>query len=172
MSVCVLMSAHPTLSKEYKTVVDIYAARRESMCEERLWKQEADALTHPGGNLKLPYRTTRDLADAEPILAEYSRRLFDWVTAKFPETSSESRFLSVMQSMCLLLKAGPAHEDTEMEHWKKVLDLARVAMRLRLEIHTFSLSLQVGEVQYDTADAVHCVHAAAMSTMLRMYTCV
>ena len=139
------------------------------MQRRRSWREEADALTHPSGNFKLPYRTTKDLADAEPIIAEYCARMCDWGLGNFPATSGESRFLRVMQSLSLLLASVSTAEERDLEHWKAVLDLSRQAMNLRLDVRAFSLSLQVGDVQYDTTDLVHCAHAAAVSAMLGMY---
>lgn len=139
------------------------------MLQRRPSREEADALTHPSGNFKLPYRTAKDLADAEPIIAEYCARMCDWGLENFPATSGESHFLRVMQSLSLLLASASSAGDSDLEHWKAVLDLARQAMNLRLDVRGFSLSFQVGEVQYDITDLVHCAHAAAVSAMLGMY---
>jgi hypothetical protein len=93
----------------------------------------------------------------------------EWGVNNFPATSGESRFLRSIQSLSLLLASASSTEDRDLEHWKSVLDLARQVMNLRLDVHAFSLSFQVGEVQYCTTDLVHCAHAAAVSAMLGMY---
>jgi len=157
------------VAQEYNQLIDINVERPAYMPQRRPSREEADALTHPSGNFKLPYRTTKDLADAEPIIAEYCSRMCEWGFKNFPATSGESRFLRVMQSLSLKLASVSDPENIELEHWKTVLELARQAMNLRLDVHAFSLSLQVGEVQYDTTDLVHCAHAAAVSVMLGLY---
>jgi hypothetical protein len=133
---------------------------------QRPSREEADALTHPSGNFKLPYRTAPDLAEAEPIIAEYCSRMCEWGIARFPVTSVESRFLRLMQSLSMLLALGPSVEDSAIDHWKAVLDVARRVMKLRLEVHAFSMSVEVGKVQYEVTDLVHCAHATAMAGII------
>jgi hypothetical protein len=154
---------------EYTKQFDINAERRQSMQQRRHSREEADALTHPSGNFRLPYQTIAGLGEAEPIIAEYCARMCDWGIARFPATSVESRFLRVMQSLSLQLASVGAPENADQGHWTALLDLARQSMKLRLDVRCFSLSIEIGGVQYDTTDLVHCVHAAAVSALLGLY---
>lgn len=154
---------------EYNKQFHINAERRPSMQQRRPSREEADALTHPSGNFKLPFNTIAGLAEAEPIIAEYCARMCDWGIARFPATSAESRFLRVMRSLSLLMASMGAPEDVDHAHWTSLLDLARQAMKVRLEVRGFNLSIEVGGVQYDVTDLVHCVHAAAVSGLLGLY---
>ena len=132
-------------------------------------RAEADARTHPSNDFRLPFRVATNLADAQPVVAEYAARMCDWGAERFPATSGEARFLRAVRALDLLLRAALDQNDYNQEHWTAVLDKARTAMNLRLEVGAFSLSFERDGHQHDVHECISCVHSAAVSALLVLY---
>jgi hypothetical protein len=163
-----LIPTHEFHNQAYLATFRINATQSPPM-SRRPSRAEADARTHPSSNFKLPLRTVTNLADAEPVVADYAARMCDWGLERFPATSGEARFLRAMRALDLLLRAAVDQNDYNQEHWTAVLDLARTAMNLRLEVHAFSLFVEIDGHQLDVNETISCVHTAAVSALLTLF---
>jgi hypothetical protein len=132
-------------------------------------RAEADARTHPSNDYKLPFRVATNLADAEPVVTEYAARMCDWGLERFEATSGEARFLRAMNALDILLNTTTAPEHNENVRWAALLDCARTAMNLRLEVHAFYLFVEIDGHQLDINETISCVHVVAVSALLGLY---
>jgi hypothetical protein len=124
---------------------------------------------------RLPFRATKDLADAERVLAAYAARVRP-LLADFAPASADARLLRAVIALDAALRGArclDADADANAD-WDAILELATRVMLLRDDAGAFRLALDVGAGaagahQYDVADAVLCVRAAAVAALLSLY---
>ena len=140
-------------------------------------QDHADSLTHPGGDVRLPFRAVFDLADAERVLAAYVARVRP-LLADFAPASADARLLRAVFDLNDALRGArclDADADADAEaanndaDWDAILELATRVMLLREDKRAVRLALEVGAHQYDVADAVLCVRASAVAALLSLY---
>ena len=123
---------------------------------------------------RLPFRATKDLADAERVLAAYAARVRPRL-ADFAPASADARLLRAVLALDAALRGArclDADADANAD-WHAILELATRVMLLRDGAGAV-LALDVGAGaagahQYDVADAVLCVRAAAVAALLSLY---
>jgi hypothetical protein len=93
----------------------------------------------------------------------------DWGLERFEATSGEARFLRAMNALDILLNTTTAPEHNENVRWAALLDCARTAMNLRLEVHAFYLFVEIDGHQLDINETISCVHVVAVSALLGLY---